>query len=194
MFDFVPPERRVVEILERKGWKLYHTPWVIRGWSDLETVIKNGPTPILRRYELYTILPAVNDEKDPELVWNEMEKCLKYGRLPYFVKLRKVVIDGVEKDVPLWIMPIESLGIGDNDEFVLLADPNTVYQYASLIGYPDPEEASNGEIKYEAFSLTYYCGIDEIENFVRKKGKPFIYPKEEEKEWEELVSIQSWRV
>ena len=84
-------------------------------------------------------------------------------------------------------MPIESIGIGNDGIVGMFADPHVVDQYRAFLGYPDPEEESNGEVYYQYGMLVYDASIEELNNITRKDGEPRIFLKEEMETWESLT-------
>ena len=187
--------QKVPQILAAKGWALYHLPYYnLTSTDELMKLIKRGPElKSLTRYELYLILPLLPDPTDAIAVLSAMDSAWATGRLPVFVKIRYIKTDKRTKPAPVWIMPIDSLGVGDNDEVVLVADPNVVAQYLALLkSWEHPLDIAEGEVHQEGFSLTYYCQADELNNFISFNGKPLFATKEAQLEYQAMVAFKAF--
>ncbi len=161
--------KEVVKIFEKKGWALYHYPAFSSGLGDLRRYISRGrEKEKLIKYEVYIILPLIEDDKDTEKVFDKMEWCLITGRLPFFIRLGK----SREKYIPLWVLPIEYIGIGEN-KITLLSTPNLIFQYMKFLKYPNPLEFND---VYFVFGLVGYdAELEELQQITKCEGNPRFY-------------------
>ena len=165
--------REVVMVLERKGWALYHTPVTIFTEDQLREVVEKGrATTTLKQFELYTVLPLVENDRNADQVFSKMETCLETGRLPFFVRLKD--------KRPAWVLPVDQIGLGYNS-VLLLFDPPTCYQYMRVFHYPDPQQIE--EVKFEFFYFTYELeDVSEIWNITSCREQALVQDKVKAKE------------
>jgi len=161
--------KNVVKIFEKKGWALYHYPVFSSSLSDLRKCVSKGrEKEELIQYEIYIVLPLIEEDKDIEKVFNKMEWCLITGRLPFFVKLGK----SRGKFIPLWILPIEYVGVGE-EKSTLLSTPRTVFQYMEILKYPNPLEFD--DVYFMSGFIGYDAKLEELEQITKCEGAPRFY-------------------